>query len=403
MKKLLILGIACLLLSCNDGSEPYNPKPPVTPPVVTDTVKCYARAKEVYDLINSHYKLSNGLYKENYPTQGDEPTYSYLWPYFCLVDAAVTLTQVGYDVNLTSLCDNYQLYYRSGANGNNIGGYGSASTGTTGTGTRFYDDNSIVGLTLVEAYNLTKQQKYLDRASIVVNFLKSGVDNLLGGAMWWNEDEKNIPGNGNSNKPSCSNGYATLFLLEYYMVCPEAEKASVLTFAKTEYAWLKKNLMDPSDKCYWNDVNASGTINTTKWTYNTGVMVQNGVRLYRITGDKTYLDDAIASADGAYDRFVKSRNNIALTYPDSDPWFNTKLLRGYIDLAPLYKNADNYIQVYYNFINYAYKNARTSTGFFYEDWTGANPKRYYSLLMQDAVVESYGALSIYKKEVLGSK
>lgn len=403
MKKLLILGIACLLLSCNDGSEPYNPKPPVIPPVVTDTVKCYARAKEVYDLINSHYKLSNGLYKENYPTQGDEPTYSYLWPYFCLVDAAVTLTQVGYDVNLTSLCDNYQLYYRSGANGNNIGGYGSASTGTTGTGTRFYDDNSIVGLTLVEAYNLTKQQKYLDRASIVVNFLKSGVDNLLGGAMWWNEDEKNIPGNGNSNKPSCSNGYATLFLLEYYMVCPEAEKASVLTFAKTEYAWLKKNLMDPSDKCYWNDVNASGTINTTKWTYNTGVMVQNGVRLYRITGDKTYLDDAIASADGAYDRFVKSRNNIALTYPDSDPWFNTKLLRGYIDLAPLYKNADNYIQVYYNFINYAYKNARTSTGFFYEDWTGANPKRYYSLLMQDAVVESYGALSIYKKEVLGSK
>lgn len=403
MKKLLILGIACLLLSCNDGSEPYNPKPPVTPPVVTDTVKCYARAKEVYDLINSHYKLSNGLYKENYPTQGDEPTYSYLWPYFCLVDAAVTLTQVGYDVNLTSLCDNYQLYYRSGANGNNIGGYGSASTGTTGTGTRFYDDNSIVGLTLVEAYNLTKQQKYLDRASIVVNFLKSGVDNLLGGAMWWNEDEKNIPGNGNSNKPSCSNGYATLFLLEYYMVCPEAEKASVLTFAKTEYAWLKKNLMDPSDKCYWNDVNASGTVNTTKWTYNTGVMVQNGVRLYRITGDKTYLDDAIASADGAYDRFVKSRNNIALTYPDSDPWFNTKLLRGYIDLAPLYKKADNYIQVYYNFINYAYKNARTSTGFFYEDWTGANPKRYYSLLMQDAVVESYGALSIYKKEVLGSK
>lgn len=403
MKKLLILGIACLLLSCNDGSEPYNPKPPVTPPVVTDTVKCYARAKEVYDLINSHYKLSNGLYKENYPTQGDEPTYSYLWPYFCLVDAAVTLTQVGYDVNLTSLCDNYQLYYRSGANGNNIGGYGSASTGTTGTGTRFYDDNSIVGLTLVEVYNLTKQQKYLDRASTVVNFLKSGVDNLLGGAMWWNEDEKNIPGNGNSNKPSCSNGYATLFLLEYYMVCPEAEKASVLTFAKTEYAWLKKNLMDPSDKCYWNDVNASGTVNTTKWTYNTGVMVQNGVRLYRITGDKAYLDDAIASADGAYDRFVKSRNNIALTYPDSDPWFNTKLLRGYIDLAPLYKNADNYIQVYYNFINYAYKNARTSTGFFYEDWTGANPKRYYSLLMQDAVVESYGALSIYKKEVLGSK
>lgn len=400
MKNLLLFGVLFFMLSCDDGSEPYNNKPPVTPPVVIDTVKCHVRAKQVFDQINRYYKLPNGLYKENYPVQGDEPTYSYLWPYFCLVDAAVTLTQIGYDVNLTTLCDNYQLYYRSGANGNNIGGYGSATTGTKGMGTRFYDDNSIVGLTLVEAYNITKQQKYLDQASVVVNFLKSGVDNVLGGAMWWNEDEKNIAGNGNSNKLACSNGYATLFLLEYYVVCPEAEKASVLAFAKAEYAWLKKNLMDPADKCYWNDMNTAGVVNTTKWTYNTGVMIQNGIRLYRITGDKTYLDDAIASADGSYDRFVRSRNNIALTFPDSDPWFNTKLLRGYIDLAPLYKNADNYIKVYYNFINNAYKNARTADGFFYEDWTGASPKRYYSLLMQDAVVESYGALSIYRKEVL---
>jgi hypothetical protein len=400
MKNILLLGVLFFMISCDDGSEPYNKKPSVVPPVETDTVKCYVRAKQIFDLINRYYKLPNGLYKENYPSQSNDPTYSYLWPYFSLVDAAITLTQIGYNVNLTTLCDNYQLYYRSGANGNNIGGYGSASTGTTGMGTRFYDDNSIVGLTLVEAYNITKQQKYLDQAAVVVNFLRSGVDNLLGGAMWWNEDEKNIPNNSNSNKPACANGYATLFLLEYYAVCPEIEKASVLSFAKTEYEWLKNNLMDPSDKCYCNDMNTAGVVNQTKYTYNTGVMIQNGVRLYRITGDKTYLNDAIASADGAYDRFVRSRNNMALTYPGNDPWFNTKLLRGYIDIAPFYKNVDNYIQVYYNFINNGYKNARTPDGFFFEDWAGGSQGRYQSLLMQDAVVESYGALSIYKKEVM---
>ena len=403
MRKLLILGAAFFMLSCGDGSEPYNPKPPVVPPVITDTVKCNVRAKEIFDLINQSYRLSNGLYKENNPTQTGDPAYSYLWSYVGILSGAATLTQIGYDVNYTSLADNYEKYFSPGANGNNIGGYGSSTNGTNGGGTRFYDDNSIVGISLMEAYNITKEQRFLDRSSVIVTFLKSGVDNLLGGAMWWNENEKNVANDANSNKPSCANGYATLFLLEYYAACPQGEKASVLTFAKTEYAWLKANLQDPGDKCYWNDMNSAGAVNTTKWTYNTGVMIQNGVRLYRITGDQTYLNDAIASAQGAYDYFVKSRNNIALTYPDNDPWFNTKLLRGYIDLQPLYSNADNYIQVYYNFINNGYKKARTADGFFYEDWTGLNPKRYYWVLNQAAVVESYGALSIYKKEVLSTK
>jgi len=402
MKNLIAVGLVFLCISCNDGSEPFIP-PVVIPPVITDTVKCNSRAKEIFDLINQYYRLSNGLYKENSPAQSGDQTYSYLWPYVGLVSGAATLNQIGYTVDIATLSDNYEKYFRSGANGNNIGGYGSSTNGTTGGGTRFYDDNSIVGVSLMEAYNITKEQRFLDRSSLIVTFLKSGVDNLLGGAMWWNEDEKNIANDGNSNKPTCANGYATLFLLEYYLACPQAEKPSILSFAKSEYAWLKANLQDPADKCYWNDMNSSGAVNKTKWTYNTGVMIQNGVRLYRITGDQTYLDDAVGTAQGSYDYFVKSRNNIALTYPGNDPWFNTKLLRGYIDLEPLYKNADSYIQVYYNFINNGYAKARTAQGFFFEDWSGANQNRYYSLLMQDAVVESYGALSLYKKEVLITK
>jgi len=402
MKNLLLIGPFFLMLSCGSGLDSNNTLPPIHP-VVTDSTKCNFRAKEVFDLINQYYKLPNGLYLENYPIQSGDPSYSYLWSYVGLLSGAATLTQIGYDVNYTALADNYEKYFRSGANGNTIGGYGSSTDGTNGKGTRFYDDNSIVGVSLIEAYNITKEQRFLDRAKVIVTFLKSGVDNFLGGAMWWNEDEKNIADDGNSNKPTCANGYATLFLLEYYAVCPISEKDSVLTFAKTEYAWLKAHLEDPGDKCYWNDINSAGAVNTTKWTYNTGVMIQSGVRLYRITGDQSYLNDAIASAQGSYGYFVKTRNDIALTFPDDDPWFNTKLLRGYIDLEPLYSNADSYIQVYYNFINNAYKNARIFDGFYYEDWTGADPKRYYWVLNQAAVVESYGALSIYKKEVLSTK
>lgn len=401
MKKIIFILPLLLLLSCDDGSEPYTPggsggtKPPA------EKIESHKRAKEIFDLINNHYKVTTvGLYNESYPAQGGDPTYSYLWPYDGLVGGAATLTELGYDVGYTTMVDNFEKYWRTSADGVMIGGYGSSSNGTTGGGTRYYDDNSIVGLSLIEAYHITKDTKYITRAKRIVDFLKSGTDSQLGGGLWWNEDEKNIPGIANSNKPACANGYATLFLLEYYAVCDASEKAAVLTYAKQLYTWLRANLYDSDTKCYWNDINANGTVNKTRdwvWTYNTGVMIQNGLRLFKITGTQQYMDEAKISADGSYDEFAKMRNGI-LSYPDHDPWFNTKLLRAYIDIAPYHKSAEKYVDTYFNFINNGYDKARTADGFFYEDWTGASPKRYQGLLMQAAVVESYGAIAIYKGE-----
>lgn len=404
MKKVIFyLMLGLFFMACDDGSEKWSPDDGDDggSPGEEETIVNHLRAKEMFDLIQGYYKHgASGLYNESYPAQAGDPQYSYLWPYDGLVSGAALLTKLGYDVNYRSMADGFEKYWSEGAQGNNIGAYASSTNGTTGGGTRFYDDNSIVGLSLLEAGEITKQSQYVERAGRIVKFLKSGEDNLLGGALWWNEDQKNISGDPNSNKPACANGYATQFLLQYYAVCPEAEKAEVLAFAKRLYEWLKANLQDPSDKCYWNDINAGGTVNKTKWTYNTGVMVQNGICLYRITGEQRYLTEAIASAQGAYDFFVKPRNGVPLAYPDSDPWFNTKLLRAYIDLQPLHRQADNWIQAYSRFIDTGYENARTDAGFFYEDWTGGSAKRYYSLLMQDAVVESYAALALYKGETV---
>ncbi len=399
MKKSILIILACLwTVSCSDGSEKWNPEGPEVPPGTDPTeVKYAARAKEMFDLIQVHYKNGTaGLYKESNPQQSGDPTFSYLWPYDGLVSGAGLLTKLGYNVNYESMVTNFDKYWI--ANGNNgIAGFGSSTNGTTGGGTRFYDDNSIVGINLVEAYEATQNVAFLNRARQVVDFLKTGEDDRLGGALWWNEDQKDQTGVSDSNKPACSNGYATQFLLRYYQICPAAEKADVLAFAKRLYTWLRTNLKD-TDNCYWNDLNNQGAVNKTKWTYNTGVMVQNGLCLYQITKEQSYLTEAKASADGAYDFFVKSRNGLALAYPDHDPWFNTKLLIAYIDLAPLYSKADQYIQTYIKFIDNGYEKARTDLGFFYEDWTSGAAKRYYSLLMQDAVVESYAAIALYKGE-----
>lgn len=405
MKKIktILAILPALLFSCaGDDVEKYIPPTPITPPEPGEEVVYHKRAKELFDVINQCYRINNGategLYNENYPKKDGDNAASFLWPYDGLVSGAAALHALGYDVNYTDMVNRFDVYYRASSGNVNIGGYGSSTNGTNGGGTRYYDDNSIVGIDLVEAFSLTQDPAYLAKAKQIVEFLKSGEDNTFGGGLWWNEDEKNIPGNENSNKPTCANGNAILFLLNYYSVCPQDEKADVLDFAKRLYNWTVANLRDPADGCYWNDKQASGSIREVKWTYNTGAMISNGVRLHKITGETSYLDSAIESSEGAYNYFVRPLNGLALAYPDHDPWFTTKLVRAFIDIEPYYKNAGNYIKTFINFLDYAYENARMINGLYYEDWTGASPKRAEQLLMQDAALESLGIIALYKGE-----
>jgi hypothetical protein len=124
-------------------------------------------------------------------------------------------------------------------------------------------------------------------------------------------------------------------------------------------------------------------------------MIKNGIRLYEITGDNQYLEHVKATAVAAYNRFVQMNSAIGiLVFPNSDPWFNTKLLTAYIDLVPYMTQARLYVNAYITFIDYAYEHCRTIDGFFYEGWAG-NQGRYEQLLMQAAVIESYGAIARY--------
>jgi len=389
-----------LLVSCGGSDvEPYNP-PPNNGNGNNNgtTVVFHKRAKEQFDIVNQFYRMTLSGNSYLYREELNGSAYSFLWPFDAMISGIAALNRLGYSVNYEAMVDNYEKYYRASAGGVNVPGYGSSTDGTNGGGTRFYDDNSIVGIELVEAYRKTQQQKYLDRCAIVYAFLQSGLDNVMGEALWWNEEQRNQPGVGDSNKPTCSNGYATNFLLNYYAICPQAQKADVLAFAQKLYNWLKTNLQDPSDKTYWNDKNASGNINQTKWTYNSGVMALNGILLYRITGQQQYLDDAKATATGAYNFFVKPRNGLSLSYPDHDPWFNTKLLKAYIEIASYLPAAKGYIDTYISFINNGYDKARLTNGLFYEDWTGAQQGRYKDLLHQAAVIESYALIALYKGE-----
>ena len=403
---LLVLTLcSCAPASCDDPSkEKYTPggNGGGGGGKQTETVVWHQRAFETYQAIERLYGISSGatagFYNENYPKGAGDLSASYLWPYDGLMSGLALLNKLGYDVNYKAKIDQYQAYWRN-SGVRNIGGYGSTTDGRNGGSDRFYDDNSIIGINLVEAYKQLGDEVYLERCSKIVDFLADGEDNVFGGALWWCESNINRPGDGNSNKPACANGYAQWFLLSYYDVCPETEKARVLALAKRLYAWEYANLRDPEDNVYWNDKGADGNIHTTKWTYNSGAMIAAGTRLYHITGEKHYLDEAKATADGAYNYYVRSRSGIALCYPLNDPWFTVKLVRAYMELEPDYSNCSRYIEVFVSNLEKAWTAGRKENGLFYENWTGvANADRDKSLLMQDAALESLGAVAIYKKE-----
>ena len=367
------------------------------------TVVWHERAFETFGAIDRLYRVGSGAtagyYNENYPKGSGDLAASFLWPYDGLMSGVALLNKLGYDVDYKAKVDRFQGYWRaSGAVA--VGGYGSQTNGTNGGGERYYDDNSIVGLNLVEAYRQLKDPAYLTRCAQIVQFLLSGEDDIMGGALWWCEGQKNKPGVGDSNKPACANGYAQWFLTSYYEFCPESEKAGVLALAKRLYDWEYKNLRDPEDNVYWNSKGADQVINTTKWTYNSGAMIAAGVRLYKITGEEHYLAEAKATADGAYNYFVRSRNGIALCYPLNDPWFTIKLVRSYIELEPYHKNCTRYIETFIADLERAWNKGRGANGLFYEDWSGqkVNPDRDKSLLMQDAALESLGTVALYKGE-----
>lgn len=398
-----------LLAACDNSKEDWTPgnnngsgdgKEPVT----EEKVVWHKRAKETYDAIVRCYRITSGtaagLFNENYPKGSGDGASSFLWPYDGLVAGVSTLHKLGYEVGYKDMVDRFEAYYRQ-RGVLNVGGYGSSTDGKNGGGDRFFDDNAIIGIELVEAYELLKDPKYLERCAQIVKFYKAGIDNTMGRALWWCESNINQPGNDSSNKPACANGFATWFLMRYYEVCPEAEKAEVLALAKDLYKWLYDNLRDPGDNLYWNSKGADGSINTTKWTYNSGAMIAGGVRLYEATGETRYLNEAKATAKSSYDYYVRSRNGIPLCYPTNDPWFTIQMIKSYIELEPYDKSfVAKAMEVFIANLDNAWAKGRMANGLFYEDWTGVkvNPDRDKGLLMQAAALESLGVVAIYKNE-----
>ncbi|WP_029905163.1 glycoside hydrolase family 76 protein [Prevotella sp. 10(H)] len=360
------------------------------------------RAQATLDSLYNNYSAPNtNLLRENYPfdttytatylasaEQANIPNqYSYLWPYSGTLSAVSALFEASNDKKYQQLLDTKVLqgleeYFDQKRD---PAGYASYINGAP-TSDRFYDDNVWLGIDYSDLYLLTKEQKYLDKAKLIWDFVASGIDDKLDGGIYWCEQKK-------ESKNTCSNAPGSVFALKLF----EATKDSTyFHLGKSLYEWTKKHLQDTSDYLYYDNIRLDGTLGKAKFAYNSGQMMQSAALLYKLTGDKAYLTEAQNIAKGCYNHFfadfTPSEGAQFKLLKRGDVWFIAVMLRGFIELYHL-DNDKTYMDAFNKNLDYAWNHMRDDNGLFNTDWTGEKKDDKKWLLTQGAMVEMYARMA----------
>ncbi|GLU55930.1 hydrolase [Dyadobacter frigoris] len=327
-----------------------------------------SRVNALSKSINSvFYESETGLYKE---TNGkNDKLHSYLWPLCALIQASneAEQTEPGKEFMKPVLAAIAQYHNTNPP----VPGYQAYVTKEE-KDSRFYDDNQWIAIACLDAYNRTKKKSYLDIAEEIYRFQMTGYDEKSGGGLYWKEDEKNT-------KNTCSNGPGILVALQLYKI---TKKKEYLTAAIKLYDWTNRNLRS-ADGIFYDAIKIpSLKIDSAKYTYNTGTMLQSNVLLYRITKEKKYLDEAELIAGSAEKYFYKNKKL------PGNYWFNVVLLRGYEELYKVNKNKKQW-QFFVDDAERIWKNERDEKGLI-------GIKEAKTLIDQSAMMEMYARLDRLK-------
>jgi len=264
------------------------------------------RAVASYQALQRYLAVGDGseLYRELYPVAvGDNP-YSYEWP-FSQVHAAT--------LDLTGLSGPLGAGYRSDLAARAVGQERYWSTrGTTGVPGYASYPEAPFGSGGDFFYDDNEWVGLLD----VQQFLMFGDRAALGRAeklftlvqSGWDSDPGHAAAGGvfwtqapwSTDRNTVSNMPGAELGLRLYQI---TGKRSYLDWSLRMYDWTNRYLLSP-DGLYWDHLDLAGTVEKTFWSYNQGVPVAVNVLLYRITHDRTYLRRAESIARAAYDYFV---------------------------------------------------------------------------------------------------
>lgn len=156
---------------------------------------------------------------------------------------------------------------------------------------RSTDDSEWWALAWIDAYDLTRDTKYLTEAVTIASYVNGLWDtSTCGGGVWWDRER--------TYKNAVTNALWVRITAELHN---RLTGDSVwLGRATASWNWLTHSgLINPSDLVNDGLTSACGNNGQTVWSYNQGLTVGAGVEVYRATGDASALSTARRLADAA--------------------------------------------------------------------------------------------------------
>ena len=156
---------------------------------------------------------------------------------------------------------------------------------------RAIDDSEWWGLTWIQAYDLTKNRKYLDMAITIAEYVEGYWDpSSCGGGVWWDGER--------TYKNAVTNGLWIRLTAELHNRLPHDKRW--LGRAQEGWNWFTGSGM----------INSAGLVNDglksncesngdTVWSYNQGLAIGAGLELWRATRDPKLLTTVRRLADAA--------------------------------------------------------------------------------------------------------
>ena len=276
MKKLCIIGITCmaLLSSCSNNSNDVV--------ILNDgyTIDWTAAAdSSTTSLTNNFWNPTTHYFND--ATTGSSFGY---WPQAHGLDVLVDAYLRTNDAKYKTCFDQWYIGVQAG-NGGSFLNY-------------FYDDMEWNALALLRTYSATKDDKFKTASQTIWNDIQTGWNTNGGGGISWTKGAPN-------SKNACSNGPACILAARLYQ---QFNNITDKEWALKIYDWEKNVLYNPSTGAVNDNLNSStGVISNYIASYNQGTFIGSAVELYKITGDKTYLNDAIKAANYTINKLTGNR------------------------------------------------------------------------------------------------
>ncbi|MFC6159266.1 glycoside hydrolase family 76 protein [Kribbella jiaozuonensis] len=197
---------------------------------------------------------------------------------------------------------------------------------------RAIDDTEWWGIAWVEAYDLTGDQRYLEMAVTIANYVQGYWDTgTCGGGVWWDRER--------TYKNAVTNGlYIRLTAALHNRL---AGDTVWLQRATTGWNWFRASGIINSAGLVNDGLTGSCTNNgQTVWTYNQGLAIGGALELWRATGDSSLLAAARQLGDAAMSSPLLSPGGIltescdaAGNCDDNQKQFKGVFMRYLMDLA----------------------------------------------------------------------